>query len=210
MEIPSRIRVLIADDHVMFNDGLALQLTLKDSSLEVISQVYRGEDVLPAVQRFSPHIVLLDINLPKLNGIDCARLIIKHSPSVRVIMLTMYAYRKFIKECYALGIAGYLLKNERADTIIDTIHKVMNGHLVYPETHPSNAHEDDFFIKKFKLTPTEIKIIGMIRRGLSSQQIANTLYVSFETIRSHRKNIYRKLSINHVSELIDFANEYGL
>ncbi|GAA4414640.1 response regulator transcription factor [Nibrella viscosa] len=205
-----KIRVLLADDHALFSDGLVLQLSAGNSPVEVVGQVFRGEDVRPAVLRHAPDVVLLDINLPTLNGIDCARQLRKDAPTVRLIMLTMYAYRKFIDECRQMGVSGYLLKSERADVIIGTICRVQNGETVFPEMPNNHAHDKDEFVRRFKLTPTEVKIIRLIHQGLSSQQIAERLFVSFDTVRSHRKNIYRKLEINHLSELLTFAGEFGL
>ncbi len=205
-----KIRVLLVDDHVLFNDGMVLQLSYTGSPVEVAGQVFRADDVLHAVQRLSPDVVLMDINLPQQTGIDCARTLLHHVPDLHVVMLTMYNYRKFIDECRELGVSGYVLKDERIEVIIDAIKRVMAGERVFP-TEPSNhRNQPDRFVQQFGLTPTEVKIIGLIREGLSSQQIAERLFVSFETIRSHRKNIYRKLNIDHVAKLLDFANEHGL
>jgi len=208
-----KIRVLLADDHVLFSDGLVLQLHAGESSVEVVGQVWRGNEVLPAVHRLSPDVVLLDINLPQLSGIDCARLLVRDFPSVRVLMLTMYDYQKFIDQCRSIGVAGYLLKSERVETIIQTVRQVYSGQTNglpdhFPNAPASHGSDDDALVRRFNLTPTEVKIIGLVHKGLSSQQIAGRLFVSYETVKSHRKNIYRKLNIAHLSELINFANEY--
>lgn len=188
-----------------------MQLSYEDSPVAVVGQVFRGSDVLLAVHRLGPDVVLLDINLPAPNGLDCARRLRQEFPAVWVVMLTMYAYPKFVEECRRLGVAGYLLKEERVETIVSALQRVGAGGTVFPKTAPApNAHEGDEFVQRFKLTPTEVKLIGLLRRGWSSQEIAAQLFVSFDTVRSHRKNIYRKLGINHLSELVDFARENGL
>lgn len=208
MKYTTRIRVLIVDDHILFNDGLVLQLSDAGTLVEVVGQVFRGNDVLPAVHRTQPDVVLLDINLPQQTGLSCARQLLDAYPAIRIIMLTMYGYRKFIDQCRQIGVAGYLLKHERIDLIIRTIHDVYDGKTSFPQGELISSHEEDFFIRQFKLTPTELKIITLIRQGLSSQQVAAQLHIGYETVRSHRKNIYRKLEITHLSELIAFANEY--
>ncbi|GAB3640139.1 LuxR C-terminal-related transcriptional regulator [Spirosoma arcticum] len=210
MSLTQKIRVLLADDHTLFSDGLAMQLTVENSPVEVVGQVFRGNDVLPAIQQHAPHVILLDINLPQQTGIVCAQQAMLAFPELHVVMLTMYGYRKFVDQCRSIGVAGYLLKHERAEVIIHTLKQVQAGQRCFPTDPTSNRHEADFFVRQFKLTPTELKIIGLIRTGLSSQQIADRLFISFETVRSHRKNIYRKLDITHLSELLNFASEYAL
>ncbi|AQG81661.1 response regulator transcription factor [Spirosoma montaniterrae] len=205
-----KIRILLVDDHVLFNDGLVLQLSYEGSPVEVVGQVFRADDVLHTVQRLSPQVVLMDINLPQQTGIECAQMLLHHFPALHIVMLTMYNYRKFIDECRALGVSGYMLKHERIETIVETIQRVWAGERVFPDEPSGHQHETNWFVREFGLTPTEIKIIGLIRQGLSSQQIAGQLFVSFETVRSHRKNIYRKLNIDHVAKLLDFANEHGI
>ncbi|MEZ0539112.1 response regulator [Fibrella arboris] len=204
------IRVLLADDHALFSDGLALQLTQASPAVTVVGQVFRGGDVLPAVQQYAPHVVLLDINLPVPNGIDCLRQLSATYPAVKTVMLTMYAYQHFITECREAGAAAYLLKSVRVPVMLDTIVRVLTGERIFPAPTVPDMHAEDSFVTRFKLTPTELKIIALIRQGRSTQQIGDQLFVSFETIKSHRKNIYRKLNITHLSQLLDFAHEEGL
>ncbi|GAB4016461.1 response regulator [Spirosoma koreense] len=204
------IRLLLVDDHALFSDGLVLQLDTPQSSVTVVGQVFQGDEVLPAISQYQPDVVLLDINLPQVNGIECARQIIDSYPDVRIIMLTMYDYQKLIDECRSIGVSGYLLKSERAETILRVIERVYAGETHFPAL-PARPHfENNVFISHYKLTPTEVKIISLIHQGLSSQQIADQLFISFETVKSHRKNIYRKLNISSLAELINFANEYAL
>ena len=203
------IRILLADDHALFNDGLALQLTHADPTITVVGQVFRGTDVLPAVQEYRPHVVLLDINLPTPNGIDCVRQLATSFPAVKTVMLTMYAYQRFIDECRNAGAAAYLLKHVRIPAMLDTIRRVLAGERIFPESTATDLHAEDNFVMRYKLTPTELKIISLIRQGLSTSQISEKLFVGFETVKSHRKNIYRKLNITHLSELLDFAKENG-
>ncbi len=208
--LPESIRILLADDHTLFSDGLTLQLTQADPAVTVVGQVFRGIDVLPAVQEHTPHVVLLDINLPAPNGIECVRQLSVAFPAVRTVMLTMYAYQHFIDECQEAGAAAYLLKHIRVPAMLDTIRRVLTGERVFPATPATDLYADDDFVIRFKLTPTEIKIISLIRQGCSTKQIGEKLFVSFETVKSHRKNIYRKLNIAHLHELLNFARENGI
>ncbi|MBO0934692.1 response regulator [Fibrella aquatilis] len=206
----SSVRILLADDHTLFSDGLALQLAQADPAMTVVGQVFRGADVLPAVQAHTPHVVLLDINLPAPTGIECLRQLSDTYPAVKTIMLTMYAYKRFVDECRGAGAAAYLLKHVQISTMIDTIRRVLIGERIFPTSPTVDLHAADSFVVRFKLTPTELKVIRLMRQGLNTQQIGDQLFVSFETVKSHRKNIYRKLTITHLSDLIAFAHEHGL
>lgn len=208
--VPTPIRILLADDHTLFSDGLALQLTQADTAVMIVGQVFRGSDVIPAVQQHQPHVVLLDINLPPPNGIECVRALSADFPAVKTIMLTIYAYQRLIDECREAGASGYLLKHVRVPAMLDTIRRIQSGERVFPASSTTDLHEEDSFVKQFKLTPTEIKIIGLIRQGMSTPQISQRLFIGTETVKSHRKNIYRKLNVTHISELLDFAREHGL
>lgn len=207
------IRILLADDHALFCDGLALQLAQADPALKIVGQVLRGTDVLPAVQHLTPHLVLLDINLPAPNGVACVRELAAEFPTVKAIILTMYNYQRFIQECREAGAAGYLLKQARASEIIQAIYQVLSGKRVFPDLvpfHPPADEQGSGLTEQYKLTPTEIKVIALIRQGLSSTQIGEQLFVGYETVKSHRKNIYRKLNINHLSALLEFARAHNL
>lgn len=205
------IRILLADDHALFCDGLTLQLTQADPSLKVVGQVLRGIDVLPAVQQLAPHVVLLDINLPAPNGIECVRQLVAGFQEVKAVILTMYDYQRFIQESREAGAAGYLLKHTHIAEIISTIYRIQSGERVFPEKAlPDSAKADSSFVTEFKLTPTEINVIRLIRQGFSSTQIGEQLFVGYETVKSHRKNIYRKLNIKHLSELLEFARAHNL
>ncbi len=210
---PETIRILLADDHALFCDGLAMQLTKADPCLKIVGQVLRGADVLPAVLQLAPHLVLVDINLPAPNGIACVRQLTAEFPGVKAIMLTMYDYHRFQQEAREAGAAGYLLKHIRVSAIVDAIYRVMAGTNIFPDTaisDQSGNHPGNRLTEQYKLTPTEIKVITLIRQGLSSTQIGEQLFVGYETVKSHRKNIYRKLNINHLSGLLEFARIHHL
>jgi DNA-binding NarL/FixJ family response regulator len=210
LSTPTPVRILLADDHALFSDGLALQLTQAEPRFQVVGQVARGADLLPAVQAHTPHVVLLDINLPAPNGLDCLRNLSATYPAVKTVMLTMYAYQRFVAECREAGAAAYLLKHVQIPVMLDTIRRVLTGERVFPATPTLDLHAADSFVARFKLTPTEVKIIGLIRQGANTQQLADQLFISQETVKSHRKNIYRKLEISSLQELLAFAYEQGI
>ena len=206
-------KILIADDHQLFNDGMKMMLSAEDN-LQVVGQVFSGKDVLDAVHRLQPHVVLLDINMPHLNGLEAADKLLKSYPDVRIIMLTMYSDRKFVEDCQRLGVPGYILKNSGVDEVLNAIDTVLAGKRYYDpkltrSTTP-NQHADDSFQRQFQLTKREIEIIGLVGQSFTADEIAEKLFLSVATVKTHRNNINLKLGINKPADLVKFAVEHGL
>jgi DNA-binding NarL/FixJ family response regulator len=208
-----RKTVLIADDHQLFNEGLRTLLTFEGTPFKVVEQVYTGADVIPAIQVWRPDVVLLDINMPQRTGLDIARQVVREFPAVRVVIISMYSYQKFVDELKQMGVAGYLLKSASQQELITCLNRIMQGESYFDirlGRTVENLHQEDEFVKRFKLSPRELQIIVLMKHGLSAPEIAQRLFLSEETVKTHRKNIYYKLDINNVAELIRFANEQGL
>ncbi len=210
---PKPTTILIADDHLLFNDGLRNLLTFTDSPYLVVDQVYSGSEVIPAIHKVNPDVLLLDINLPSRNGLDIARQVVYEFPKVKVIIISMYSYQKFVDELKQIGVAGYLLKSASQQELLSCLHSVMRDVPYFDGKLNGRAvalHEEDEFVKKFKLTPREVDVIVLMKQGLATPDIAKQLFLSEETIKTHRKNIYYKLDIKSLAELIRFAIEQGL
>jgi len=207
------VKILIADDHQMFNDGMKMML-LPESNIQVVGQVFSGKDVMDAIHRLQPNVVLLDINMPHLNGLEAAAQIMKDFSTIQVIMLTMYNDKKFIEDCQKMGVQGYVLKNSGIDEVVEAINQVVAGKKYYDpkltKSVAANQHGDDFFMKQFQLTKREIEIIGLIGRSFTNEEIADKLFLSIATVKTHRNNINLKLSINKPADLVKFAIEHGL
>lgn len=211
MERPTKI--LIADDHQLFNDGMKLMLAA-ENNLEVVGQVFSGKDVLDAVHRVQPDVVLLDINMPHLNGLEAADKLLKNYPNVRIIMLTMYSDRKFVDDCQRMGVPGYILKNSGVDEVVNAIDTVLAGKRYYDpkltKTTTPNQHADDPFQKQFQLTKREVEIISLVGQSFTNEEMADKLFLSVATVKTHRNNINLKLGINKPADLVRFALEHGL
>ena len=206
-------KILIADDHQLFNDGMKMMLS-PEPDLQVVGQVFSGKDVLDAVHRLAPDVILLDINMPHLNGLEVAMQLTKSFPMVKIIILTMYNDRKFVEDCQKMGVQGYVLKNSGVDEVIEAIQTVVSGQKYYDaklnkSTNP-NQHGDDFFMKQFQLTKREIEIIGLVGKSYTNEEIAEKLFLSVATVKTHRNNINLKLGINKPADLVKFAMEHGL
>lgn len=203
-------KILIADDHTLFNEGVK---QLLQDTYQIVGQVFDGKFVLSAIHEKNPNVILLDINLPTINGFDLAIEIKRSFEKLKIIFLSMYNESRFIEQSKKLQVDGYMLKHSTKEELIKGIDSVLNGNIYYdPKLNQgvSNLHHDDYFVKQFSLTPREVEIISMIKLGLSTSEIADKLFLSEETIKSHRKNIHFKLGITKISELIQFANQNGI
>lgn len=203
------MRIVIADDHRLFNDGLQ-QLLSADADIVVVKQLFVGNQVVPAIQRLLPDIILLDINLPGKDGLAISRELKEICPSVRIVLLSMYNDRHFIREARKIGVAGYLLKTISGDKLKEALWQVLNGKSCYfIDDDPILNTPTDGFLSKHKLTQREIEIIGLVVQGKSSKEIARDLFVSVYTVETHRRNINVKLNVKKPAELVAKAIEIG-
>jgi DNA-binding NarL/FixJ family response regulator len=206
------IELIIADDHPLFIDGL--QLLLKDEAdMTVIAIANNGKELLDILEKFSAQIVLLDINMPVMNGLEAARIIKQSHPHVKIILLSTYNDDHLVAKAKSIGANGYLLKTTNKDELLQTIRLVYNGQACFPYRQPAVINEfdvNDQFLKQFNLTRREIEIIQLIKKSQTNQQIADTLFLSIYTIETHRKNIMQKLSLNSPSALMKFIIEKNI
>ena len=210
-ELPKRI--LLVDDHRLFNDGLKSLLN-EQADLIVCGQVFQASEALPSIQRTDPHLVLLDVNIQGVNGIDLGKTIIRDYSALRVLMLTMYNQPKLIDEARRAGLHGYLLKDATTAELLDGIRSVLAGQTYFdPGFIQVTGTEDPFgddFARRLNLTFREIEIISLIREGLNNERIAARIHLSIETVKTHRKNIHFKLGITKVTDLVQFAIKHNL
>ena len=203
------IKLIIADDHTLFINGL--QLLLKDESwIEILDIANDGRELLDLLQKKQPDLVLLDINMPNINGLDASRFIKQSYPAIKLIILSTYNEEHLVEKAKQIGINGYLLKNSSRDELIQTINMVMNGHTSFPYFTPkeiSAFDNADSFLKQFNLTKRELEIIQLIKDGYTNQQIAEKLILSIYTIETHRKNIMHKLDLKTPVALHKFIAE---
>lgn len=206
------INIIIADDHPLFADGLA-KLIGDESDLQVLNIAINGRILLDMVRKSQPDLILLDINMPSLNGLDAIKSIKKDFPKIKVLMLSTYGEEHLIEKAKSFGANGYLLKNANKEELLQTIRLIAAGHSSFPyriNFMQNNFGEDDSFLKKFNLTKRELHIIEMIKHGLTNTQIAVKTQLSIYTIETHRKNIMHKLKLNSPAALMKFIIENNL
>jgi len=208
------IRILIADDHRVFIDGM--KALLKDvEGFEVVGDAMNGQQMIEQVSLLKPEVVLSDIQMPVMDGIEATREIHKRFPEIKIVALTMLNESMFIKKMLEAGAAGYVLKTIDKDELISVIRKVAGG-----EKHFS-AEVTAQLMNNFSdttnsqnplsaLTKREKEILALIAQGLTDKEIAEKVFLSPLTITTHRKNILSKLGLKNKVELTRFAMEHKL
>ncbi len=206
------IKLLLADDHQIVLDGL--KSLLKDvAHLKVVGESLNGVAALGQVPLVQPDVVLLDIGMPILDGIETAIRLKNQYPHIKILICTTYSDAHKVKKCLQAGVDGYLLKGSGRATLLDAIEQVMQGTTYYDEKIVKVVMES--FNKKRKgqnveLTKREIEIVRLIAKGKSTKEIAEEFFLSPRTVETHRKNIFSKLGINKVAALIRYAIEQEL
>lgn len=206
------IHIIIADDHLLFIDGLKALLK-SEAEITVVDEAHNGKELLNIMKATPADMVLLDINMPQMNGLDAARRIRLLYPHVKIIMLSTYSETHLVKKAMQSGANGYLLKNSSKNELIHTIRSVACGNQYFPAYDAEKNYQTgitDNFLKQFNLTKREVELLHLIKRGLTNQQIAEQLFLSIYTVETHRKNIMQKLGLNGPSALMKFIVENGV
>jgi len=213
----SKIRVLLADDHDLFRQGVR-RLLEGVSDLEVIGEGRTGEETVRLVEDLVPDIVLLDITMPGLSGIDAARLIKTASPRTGVIMLTVHADEEFLFEAIKAGAMGYLLKDASPDDLVRAIRLIYGGEGLLAPSMAAKVMREFARTREAKelagvlnpLTVREIEILQHVAEGLANKEIAHKLSISERTVKNHLSNIMEKLHVNSRTQAAVYALRSGL
>ncbi|WP_183906684.1 response regulator transcription factor [Rufibacter immobilis] len=207
------IDIVIADDHKLFAQGLA-NLLNTDPDLQVTAIFNDGRSLLDHLQSQPTQVALIDLNMPFFNGEKTLQRMKEQGICCKKIVITMYADERLLKSCLALGIDAYLLKNTELDVVIDTIKAVVAGTYVLDQRASGQRIEDptfkDDFLNVHKLSKREVEIVKLVAKGLTSAEIADTLFLSILTVDTHRRNIHQKLKVKNTAELIQLALKQDL
>ena len=213
------IQLLIADDHQMLLDGI--KALLRDAeNIAVVGEASNGSDVIAFVEKQPVDVILMDINMPVMNGIETTAYIAKHFPAIRVIALTMHSERSFISRILKAGAAGYVLKNTGKQELLSAIQRVAAGETYFsnevaslmmeqymPQSSPRRTGSEPSI---HELTKREIEILRLIAQELTNNEIAERLFISTYTVETHRKNLIRKIGVKNTAGLVKFALQQGL
>lgn len=207
----------MADDHQLVLDGLK-SLIHEVPDFELVSDVTNGRDLCLVADNFKLDVVLVDIDMPIMNGMQATEIIKKKHPEVKVLVLTMHNEKGIIQKVLEVGADGYLLKNTNQHELIEAIRKVVRGEKYFsPEVTMSLASMTDgskIKLQNFEidtsLTEREIEILKMIAQGYSNKEIGDKLFISHRTVDTHRTNLMRKLDAKNIAALIRYAIRAGL
>lgn len=219
---PNQISVFIADDHTLYVDALVIALEHYPAlAVNILGTASNGEDLLRQLRLKLPDILLLDLNMPVMNGLEVIPLLRESYPGLPILVVTKYSDPKFVRECLQVhNVAGYILKTSSLKELTEGIEQVLQGNLymsknlqLFPKDLVEEEDEtvfDENFLAKYNLTRRELEILGLIAKAKSNSDIAVHLFISPQTVGAHRKNIMRKLNISSTAGLVRFAIENQL
>ena len=204
-------RIVLADDHPFLLEGLQ-NILKEEASLEIVACVQNGIELMNAVLEYRPEIVIMDLNMPGFDGLQCLRKIKTNYPETKILVLTNYNQPELVEEVDKMQGDGFLVKNCSSVQLKEAIAIILSGGKYFPgaqELKPvvENSYFFDSFLKKYQLTKREVEIIKMVCNEKGTKQIAEELFLSEFTIQTHRRNILRKVEVKNVAGLINFARE---
>lgn len=210
------IKIILVDDHHVIREGLRLLLE-SEKDLLVLAEADSGRAALSAVKEFKPDLVVMDVSMPELNGMEATRKILSETPDTKVLALSMYSDKRFVDGMFQAGVSGYILKNCIARELVSAIRLVANGQVyISPEiaeTIVAGYLSQDVLennTNRRTLTHREREILQLISEGQHTKAIAETLHVSTKTVDAHRRNIMEKLGTHSIAELTKFAIREGI
>ncbi len=209
----SKIKVLLVDDHAIMRDGISALLNLQDD-IEIVGEASEGKEAIDKARELVPDVVIMDISMPEMDGLEATRRIKKKNPSVKVLVLTQHDNREYILSTIKSGSDGYLPKRALGSELVAAIRAINQGHsFLYPtaagillEDYRRQVEKEPYD----RLTEREREVFRLIADGHTSREIADLLFISLKTIHNHRAKIMEKLNIHNKSELIKFAILKGL
>jgi DNA-binding NarL/FixJ family response regulator len=209
------IRVVLADDHTLVRSGIRALLERFDD-VEMVGEAANGREALELVEKHRPDIVLMDIAMPELNGLEAARRIHQLFPTTRVLLLSMYDNEEYVAEALAIGAAGYVLKDASAAELDIAVHAVARGESYLSPAVAKRIVEGQVppggegAVGLQRLTPRQREILQLIAEGNSSKEIARKLELSVKTVETHRTQLMERLDIHDIAGLVRYAIRVGL
>ena len=201
--------IVLADDHALFRKGVK-KIIEEVEDLKVVGEVKDGLEILEFLKNSSPDLVILDISMPNLRGLEAAREIKGLYPQVKVLLLTMHKKKDFLQQGLEAGVDGFLVKEDADTELLEAVQSIRRGEKFYSPLLSSRladlaSHRGE----KDPLTKREKEVAKLLAEGKSSKEIAKVLYISIYTVRRHRDNIMRKLDLKGLAELVRYAMDQG-
>ena len=207
------IRILVADDHALIRTGMK-NLLEGNKEFLVVGEAADGEEVIQKARELKPDVVVMDISMPKVNGIEATRILKQSRPETGILVLTMHENAEYANQVFKAGASGYVLKNAGKEEISTAIYAVARGEKYFSSrvseiVMSEYARQSEIRSSEAALTKREQEILDLIGKGLNNQQIADQLFISPRTVETHRTNIMQKLNIHDAPNLVRYALEHG-
>ena len=221
------IRVLLADDHDILRQGLKMLLNLQQE-MQVVGEARTGREAVAMAQELQPDVVVMDITMPEMDGLEACRIIHNQQPATQVLFLTMHESEEYFLQSLRMGAAGYLVKKAAPTELQMAISEVaQGGAFLYPglakalirayveDGPPASRQEDKARASNLAqelqvLTPRELEVLRLVAEGRTNQEIADRLVLSIKTVQAHRANVMEKLGLHDITKLVRFAVRHGL
>jgi len=210
----TKIRILLADDHPLVRSGL-IKMLEPYKEFVIVGEAGDGEEAVALTKKLEPDVVIIDLSMPKLSGVEATKIIRKNNPSSKVLVLTMHDNEEYVYQIFKSGAGGYMLKNTGKDDLAAAIRSVAQGErffsprvseiMVDAYLRKADARDDRTIDDDVPLTKREKEILNYIADGLNNSQIAEKLFISARTVDTHRTNIMQKLDIHDVANLVRYA-----
>jgi DNA-binding NarL/FixJ family response regulator len=213
----AKIRILIADDHALVREGIRALLSLCDD-LEVVGEASDGQEAIEAARRIDPDVILMDINMPGLGGLEATLAIRHENQRVKILVLSQYDDREYVSRFLKSGASGYILKNAAGSELASAVRAVFRGGMVLDPTlargiltptaeHPGVGNGDELY---GSLTDREKQVLKLVAEGNSNKEVAQVLGISVKTAMSHRERVMAKLDIHNRTDLVKLALRLGV
>lgn len=213
-----RISILLAEDHTIVRKGIRAMLEL-EKTFEVVSEAKDGHEAIRLARSLKPDVVLMDIAMPELNGLEATRQLLKHLPHTKIIILSAHNDDSYVSKAIENGAVGYLLKQSSVQDVCRAIHKVLQGHTFFsPEViarlqhfnAESSSNKKSFSTQAAPLTSREMEVLQRVAEGAANKQIASDLSISIKTVEKHRSSLMKKLHIHDTAGLTRYAIAEGV
>jgi two-component system, NarL family, response regulator NreC len=210
------IRIILADDHAVLRHGLSKSFQ-NEKDMEIIAQAKDGRSTVELVKELKPDVVIMDIGMPDLNGIEATRQIVRDFPRIKVIALSMHSSKNFIIEMFKAGASGYLLKDCEFDELVNAV-RIVVANKTYISPSISDVVVENY-VRNFPekkdsvfsvLSKREREVLQLLTEGKTTKQIAKSLHISTKTVEVHRLNVMNKLKIDNIAQLTKYAIQEGL